>query len=140
LFVSLCPAALPTAMNSPVASAQRTIRPSRLHWTPIPAGWCFGYGDAHCIWHIPLDNCVPLRFDNGQEPDDPPLRAVLVTGNLVYDTGHNGGLVEGAPQVSPPRYRWTVFVSKEWGGPSGLKFSNNLFHPGTEGVSNVPLE
>lgn len=100
----------------------------------------FGYGDAHWIWHVPQDNCVPLRFDNGQERDDPPLRDVLVTGNLVYDTGRDDGQTNGVPQTSPPHYRWTVFVSKERGGPTGLKFSNNLFHPGTEGVSNVPLE
>ena len=100
----------------------------------------FGYGDSHWIWHVPKDNCTPLRFDNGQEPDDPPLRDVIVTGNLVYDTGRDSVLTNGAPEKLSPRYRWAVYVSKATNGPVGLKFSNNLFHPGTDGVANVPLE
>jgi hypothetical protein len=100
----------------------------------------FGYGDSHWIWHVPEHNCTPFRFDNGQEPDDPPLRDVLVTGNLVYNTGRDGVLTNGTIEKLPPRYRWAVFISREPGSPMGLKFSNNLFAPGTEGVSNVPLE
>ncbi len=100
----------------------------------------FGYGDSHWIWHVPKDNCTPFRFDNGQEPDDPPLRDVIVTGNLVYDTGRDGVLTNGIPEMLPARYRWAVLVSKATNGPVRLKFSNNLFHPGTEGISNVPLE
>jgi hypothetical protein len=91
---------------------------------------------------VPEHNCTPFRFDNGQEPDDPPLRDVLVTGNLVYNTGPDGVLTNGVIEKFPPRYRWTVFSSREPGAPTRptLKFSNNLFHPGTEGISNVPLE
>lgn len=100
----------------------------------------FGYGDSHWIWHVPEHNCTPFRFDNGQEPDDPPLRDVLVTGNLVYDTGRDGVLTNGVVEKSPPRYRWPVFISTESGAPVGLRFSNNLLAPGTEGISNVPLE
>src|SRR5881409_1854325 len=36
-------------------------------------------------------------------------------------------------------YRWAVFISRESGSPVRLKFSNNLFAPGTEGISKVPL-
>lgn len=100
----------------------------------------FGYGDSHWIWHMPKDNCTPLRFDNGQEPDDPPLCDVVVTGNLVYDTGRDELFTNGVPVKVPPRYRWTVFVSPATNGPVALKFSNNLFHPGTDGVANVPLD
>jgi len=94
----------------------------------------------HWIWHVPEHNCTPFRFDNGQEPDDPPLRDVLVTGNLVYNTGRDGVLTNGTIEKLPPHYRWAVFISRESGSPVGLKFSNNLFAPGTEGISNVPLE
>jgi len=99
----------------------------------------FGYGDSRWIWHVPEHNCTPFRFDNGQDPDDPPLRDILVTGNLVYDTGRDRSQTNGLPQ-EVARYRWAVFISKEPGSPAGLRFSNNLFHPGTEGISNVPLE
>jgi hypothetical protein len=42
----------------------------------------FGYGHAHWIWG---SDGTPLRFDTGQQPDDPPLSEVIVQGNLVYD-------------------------------------------------------
>jgi hypothetical protein len=101
----------------------------------------FGYGDSHWIWHTPENNCTPFRFDNGQTADEPPLHDVLVTGNLVYNSGADQVLSNGVPQTLPPRYRWAVYISQ--GKPSppvGLKFGSNLFHPGTEGISNIPLE
>lgn len=44
----------------------------------------FGHGDAHWIWG---NERAPIRFDTGQQPDDPPLTDVIVQGNnrLRYD-------------------------------------------------------
>lgn len=84
----------------------------------------FGHGDAHWIWGS--DN-APLRFDHGQEPDDPPLTDVIVQGNMLHSSG-------------PPRYRYAVVVEGEPNAPRGLHFTGNVFPPGSGGVSNVELK
>lgn len=93
----------------------------------------FGFGHAHWIWN---GQGTPIRFDNGQQADDPPLREVVVTGNVVYDSGTDAQVVDGTLQSVPPRYQYAVRISAE---VRGLVFGANVFHPGIEGVSNVPL-
>jgi hypothetical protein len=93
----------------------------------------FGYGHAHWIWG---SDGTPLRFDAGQQPDDPPLSEVIVQGNLVYDTGRDQPAANGQASTESPRYVYAVRVSAD---AKGLHFSNNLFHPGTGGISNVEL-
>lgn len=83
----------------------------------------FGHGDAHWIWG---DERSPFKFDNGQQPDDPPLADVIVQGNMVYAIG-------------PPRYKYAVIIAGGPNTPRGMHFSNNLLRPGTEGVSNTEL-
>ena len=83
----------------------------------------FGYGKAHWIWG---DERSPFKFDNGQQPDDPPLTDVIIQGNLVQSIG-------------TPRYKYAVVIPKGPNAPRGLHFSNNLFHPGTKGVANIEL-
>jgi hypothetical protein len=83
----------------------------------------FGHGDAHWIWGTERS---PFKFDNGQQPDDPPLTDVIIQGNMVYASG-------------PPRYKYAVIIAGGPNTPRGLHFSNNLLHPGTEGVSNQQL-
>ena len=83
----------------------------------------FGYGDAHWIWG---DERSPFKFDNGQQPDDPPLTDVIIQGNVVYSIG-------------TPRYKYAVIIAGGPNTPRGLHFSNNLFHPGAQGVANVEL-
>lgn len=97
----------------------------------------FGCGHAHWIWG---DNGVPLRFCRGQQPDDPPLSDVIIQGNVVYDTGRDQVIVDGQPKVEPPRYKYAVIIETGPNGPKGLHFSNNIFHPGAQGVSNVELK
>ncbi|MDG1898202.1 MAG: right-handed parallel beta-helix repeat-containing protein [Fuerstiella sp.] len=83
----------------------------------------FGHGDAHWIWG---DDRSPFRFDSGQQADDPPLTDVIVQGNIVHSTGK-------------PRYQYTVIIAGGPNAPRGLHFSNNLFHPGSQGVANKEL-
>ncbi len=83
----------------------------------------FGHGDAHWIWG---DERSPIKFDTGQQPDDPPLTDVIITGNLVHSVGK-------------PRYKYAVIIPGGPNAPRGLHFSNNLFHPGTQGVCNTQL-
>jgi len=94
----------------------------------------FGYGHAHWIWG---NDGTPLRFDTGQQPDDPPLSEVIVQGNLVYDTARDQLAADGQVSAESPRYVYAVRVSPD---AKGLHFSNNLFHPGTGGISNVELK
>lgn len=84
----------------------------------------FGHGDAHWIWG---DERSPFKFDNGQQPDDPPLTDVIVQGNMVHCIGR-------------PRYRYAVIIAGGPNAPRGMHFSNNLLHAGNEGVANVELK
>lgn len=94
----------------------------------------FGYGDSHWIWG---DDNAPIKFDRGPVPEAPPLSDVIIQGNIVYDTGRDQVLVDGKPKTEPPRYKHAVRVPAD---AKGIHFSNNLFHPGTAGVSNVELK
>lgn len=84
----------------------------------------FGHGDAHWIWG---SEHSPIRFDHGQEPDDPPLSDVIIQGNLLYSPG-------------VPRYRYAVRIEGEPNAPRGLHFSNNIFPAGSSGISNAELK
>ncbi len=94
----------------------------------------FGYGHAHWMW---AGEGTPMRFDNGQKPENPPLKDVIVQGNVIYDPGGDGVVVDGKVQKAPPRYRYAVRISAE---VKGLVFSGNVFHPGVEGISNVEIK
>lgn len=97
----------------------------------------FGYGNSHWLWG---ESVAPLRFNRGQKPDNPPLADVIIQGNIVYDTGRDQVLVEGQPKVESPRYKYVVIIEGGANGPQGLHFSNNIFHPGAKGISNVELK
>ncbi|MDP1589527.1 MAG: right-handed parallel beta-helix repeat-containing protein [Prosthecobacter sp.] len=84
----------------------------------------FGHGDAHWIWGVERS---PFKFDTGQQPDDPPLTDVIVTGNIVHSIGK-------------PRYKYAVIIAGGPNTPRGMHFSNNLLHPGTQGVANTELK
>ncbi|GAA4458873.1 right-handed parallel beta-helix repeat-containing protein [Novipirellula rosea] len=83
----------------------------------------FGHGDAHWIWG---NERSPLKFDSGQQADDPPLTNVIIQGNIVDCIG-------------PARFEYAVIIAQGENMPKGLRFSNNLFHPGTAGVANTEL-
>ena len=83
----------------------------------------FGHGDAHWIWG---NDRSPLRFDSGQEADDPALTDVLVQGNLLHSIG-------------APRYQYAVIIAGGPNTPQGLHFQNNLLPPGHGGLCNSEL-
>jgi len=84
----------------------------------------FGHGAAHWIWG---DERSPFKFDTGQQPDDPPLTDVIITGNVVNSIGK-------------PRYKYAVIIGGGPNTPRGMHFSNNLLPAGTQGVGNVELK
>jgi len=83
----------------------------------------FGHGDAHWIWG---DERSPFKFDTGQQPDDPPLKDVIVQGNVVQSIGK-------------PRYKYAVIIAGGPNTPRGMHFSGNLLHPGSLGIANLEL-
>lgn len=100
----------------------------------------FGYGDSAWMWQD-ASRCV-FRFDNGQEPTDPPLRDVLVTGNVISnpDADELSAAETEAFPPTQPRYHFAVRIeSGRDNSPRGLHFVGNLFPTGTEGVSNREL-
>jgi nitrous oxidase accessory protein NosD len=83
----------------------------------------FGHGDAQWIWG---DERSPFKFDTGQQPDDPPLTDVIVSGNVVHSIGQ-------------PRYKYAVIIAGGPNTPRGMHFSNNLLPAGSQGVANTEL-
>ncbi|MDB6174555.1 MAG: hypothetical protein JWL59_3866 [Chthoniobacteraceae bacterium] len=83
----------------------------------------FGHGHAHWIWGSERS---PLKFDSGQEPDDPPLTDVIIQGNVVHS-------------IDSPRYKFAVTIAGGSNAPQGLHFSNNILAPGTAGIANKDL-
>jgi hypothetical protein len=83
----------------------------------------FGHGDASWMWG---NDRSALRFDSGQEADDPPLTDVLIHGNLIHNS-------------VTPRYQYAVLIDGAAGKPRGLHFANNLFPAGHGGVCNTDL-
>ena len=84
----------------------------------------FGHGAAHWIWG---DERSPFKFDTGQQPDDPPLTDVIITGNVVNSIGK-------------PRYKYAVIIGGGPNTPRGMHFSNNLLPAGTQGVCNQEMK
>jgi hypothetical protein len=98
----------------------------------------FGYGHARWIWQN--SDPTPLFFNGDRfKPDTPPLRNVIVQGNVVYDTGRDQILADDRPRLEAPRYRHAVKIVVGTGAPQNLNFSGNLLNPGTEGIANIPL-
>lgn len=66
----------------------------------------YGYGHEYWNWGGRAEDCpgsYAIALFEGQLDTNPPLRAMLVTGNIVYNTGR-----DGKPQKETPRYRYAV--------------------------------
>ena len=81
-----------------------------------------------------------FRFDNGQEPTDPPLRDVLVVGNVISNPDADEHPDQPHDPKETPRYHFAVRIeSGRANSPRNLNFSGNLFPAGSQGVSNAEL-
>jgi hypothetical protein len=98
----------------------------------------FGYGDSYWMWKDA--SRAVFRFDNGQEPTDPPLRDVLVVGNVISNPDADEHPDQPQDPQETPRYHFAVRIeSGRANSPRNLNFSNNLFPAGSQGVSNAEL-
>jgi len=99
----------------------------------------FGYGDSYWMWKDA--SRAVFRFDKGQEPTDPPLRDVLITGNLIAnpDRGELSEEERAVPEF--PRYHYAVRIeSGAENSPQTLHLQSNVFPSGVLGVMNVELK
>lgn len=101
----------------------------------------FGHGTSHWIWADGSEHPAPLQLLISPTPEkNPPETDLIISGNVIYDSGRDGMIVDGKVKVEPPRYKYAVAVGTGEHAPRGLHFSDNLFHGGTAGVSNVELK
>lgn len=108
-------------------------------------GWLFtadfGYGTSHWMWNASHTSPIQFKTAPGRSVSKtPPETDAIISGNVIYDTGRDGILVDGKRQIEPPRYQYAVFVSTGPHSPVGLHFSDNLFDPGTAGICNTDLK
>lgn len=103
------------------------------------------YGFGNEAWNWGASPAIAL-FE-GQLDDEPPLRHVIIDGNMVYDVGRDKILKEGKAVQEHPRYTYAVWIGPWDAGkqdspslPRDITFGNNVFHPGTKGICNIPLE
>ncbi len=102
----------------------------------------FGFGDQYWNWEGRGNHtCNAISLQGGQLPENPPLRDVLIQGNVVYDNGRDKVIVDGKPEVVPPRFRYAIWVEREKQPiPENILIQGNLFHRGSEGFSNIDLD
>lgn len=84
----------------------------------------FGAGDSAWIWGT---DRAPLRFDRGQQEDDPPLTNVIISQNLIDASASSG-------------FAYSVIIDAGPGTPQNLIFSGNVFPAGSQGISNIPIQ
>lgn len=101
----------------------------------------FGFGNEYWNWggrHDDAGSSYAIALQRGQLPENPPLRNVLVRGNIVTpgEQAADGGV----------RYRYAVMVeptdpakADQPAGPVDVHFEGNAFAPGRQGVSNIDI-
>lgn len=100
----------------------------------------YGFGDQY--WSSgssPGASLYAISLEVGQEPDDPPLQDIIIADNMVYNTGRDKVVVDGRPQVVPPRYEYALVLQIPEASRQTVKIHGNIFHAGSKGVSNVEL-
>jgi hypothetical protein len=98
----------------------------------------YGFGDQY--WSMRSSPGASLyAISIEEDPSAPPLRNVIIANNVVYDTGRDKVIVDGRPQVVPPRYEFALMLRVSDASRQSMKIQGNLFHAGSIGVSNVDL-
>jgi hypothetical protein len=103
----------------------------------------FGMGDQYWNWEgrkteYPERNPIVVLF--GQLEENPPIRDIIITGNMVYDTGRDQKLVDGKPTTIAPKYFYALYVEPtRQPAPQRVQVRDNMFDPGMSGATNLPL-
>lgn len=105
----------------------------------------YGYGHEYWNWGGKYDDAGGSRaisLMGKQLEENPNLSDILIQGNMVYNSGRDGVLVDGELTQEGPRYRFALYVEYAPDNthfPKNVRVANNLFHPGRDGVCNVVL-
>ena len=93
-----------------------------------------GFGQQ--AWNWPeRKGSYGMHLGDGPLPENPPLRDLLVVGNLVYDSGQDTMLVDGKWTRMAPRYGYAAFTDHDSPNRSlNVVFYGNLFDAGLSGV------
>jgi hypothetical protein len=105
------------------------------------------YGDGHEYWnwggrHADAAGSRAISLMGKQLEENPNLSDILIQGNLVYNAGRDGVLVDGELVQEGPRYRFALYIEYALDDerfPKNVRVADNLFHPGRESVCNVAL-
>lgn len=92
-------------------------------------------------WNWPdRSGAYGLHLGDGPLPENPPLRNLLVVGNMVHDSGQDTVFLDGEWKKVPPRYGYAAFL--DTGSPTAsrnVRFYGNLFDPGSKGIADTIL-
>ncbi len=103
----------------------------------------FGYGAQR--WNSKggmegLPHHCPITIRGGQLPENPSLKDVLITGNIVYDSGRDGVIENGEAKVAAPRYHHALYIEQTREPlPQNEIVRGNIFNTGNKGVANFDL-
>lgn len=104
----------------------------------------YGYGHEYWNWGGAQDDAgssFPIALLGKQLEENPEISDVLIEGNIVYDAGRDGVLVDGQFVQEEARYRYAVYIQGEKSGeffPRNVHVRDNILHPGRDGVCNHP--
>jgi hypothetical protein len=107
------------------------------------------FGEGHEFWNWAEDDpqqavSAVIRIERGQLASNPPLSDVLIEGNVIADSGDDAHQEGEAPQ-DKAKYHYAVVIDRAPSGsgerhyPQNIRVVDNLFKPGLEGISNVPI-
>jgi hypothetical protein len=100
----------------------------------------FGHGEQLWNWEgrnseYPERNVIAILF--GQLEENPPIKNILVTGNVVYDSGQDTVLVNGRWEKVGPRYHYALYLEqKRAPAPVNVRVFGNLLDKGMKGATN----
>jgi hypothetical protein len=98
-------------------------------------------GFGRQAWNWPeRENSHGMHLGDGPLPENPPLRDLLVVGNVVCDSGRDSVLLDGQWGKAPPRYGYAAFTDQASPNKAlGLEFHDNLFESGLKGVNDCEI-
>ncbi|MEZ5275114.1 MAG: right-handed parallel beta-helix repeat-containing protein [Opitutaceae bacterium] len=92
------------------------------------------------LWNADPSETSPVGIKIGTGPleSNPRLIDLIIEGNMIYDRGRDLVLENDHAVRPPPRYKWAIWFDDAWRAEN-VRMANNIFHPGEEGVSNLPV-
>lgn len=104
----------------------------------------FGYGHEYWNWggRNEGNGGYGIFLMDKQLEENPNLSDILIEGNIVYDSGRDGVLVDGELVREGPRYQYALCVRYTPDSPhfpKNVVVGENIFHAGKDGVCNQEL-